>query len=270
MAEPTTYPIPTAKRLVLSLLSAPDLDQITVRQCTAWCELFAIEPAAMRVALGRLVKGGLLTTVRRGVYVIGPEGRALSETARSWVTAEERIGPWDGRWLLIHTAHLGRRDKTVLRNRERALNLEGFAALECGLWCRPANYLEPPDATRNRLVSLGLEPEAVLLRADHVSTSNPLDTELWPRDRLEARYASLTDAMNNSMQTLATRSDEEAARETFLIGESVIRQINSDPLLPDEMIDARARGLMHATMMTYDALGRGAWERFQRKSQAQA
>ena len=264
MSEQSTYPNPTAKRLVLSLLSAPDLDQITVRQCTAWCELFAIEPAAMRVALGRLVKEGLLETRRRGVYVIGPNGQALSDTARSWVTAEARVGPWDGCWLVVHTAHLGRRHKTILRNRERALKLEGFAVLDCGLWCRPANYREPPAATGERLVGLGLESSAVLLRADRMLPSDDLDFDLWPRAALEDRYRRLTDAMSRSMASLDALSLEAAARETFLIGESVIRQINSDPLLPDEMIDGRARGQMHATMVAYDALGRGVWERFQR------
>lgn len=254
---------PTAKRLVLSLLSAPDLDQISVRQFTAWGMLFGIEAAAMRVALGRLVKADLLAIVRRGVYAIGPRGEMLSETARSWIAAETRVGAWDGRWLLVHTAHLGRRDKTVLRNRERALKLEGFACLEGALWCRPANYREPPAVTRERLQELGLESGAMLLRADRVLGDDALDLELWPRRELEDRYRYLTRSMEQSMKKLPCMDDAEAARETFLIGEAVIRQINADPLLPEEMIDTRARRRMHDTMVTYDALGRGAWERFQ-------
>jgi phenylacetic acid degradation operon negative regulatory protein len=187
----------------------------------------------------------------------------LSETARRWVSAEQRIGPWDGRWLVVHTAHLGRRDKRALSARERALTLVGFAALYPGFWCRPANYRETPAETRSRLLQLGLESEAILLRGDSLlGESKPLE-ELWPRDNLELRYATLSKAMQDSMHGSAARDSNLLARETFLLGEAVIRQINSDPLLPDSMIDVQARRKMHETMVAYDAFGRGAWARFQ-------
>ncbi len=254
---------PSAKRLILSLLSAPDLDEISARQCARWGALFSIEAAAMRVAVGRMVKEDLLTTVRRGVYSIGPRGRPLSDKARSWVAAEARVGPWDGRWLLVYTGHLGRRNKTTLRNRERALRLEGFAPLEQGIWCRPANYREPAAATRDRLLTLGLDVSAAVMRADRLLGFSASPESLWPRSDLEKSYARLTSAMQQSMRHLGSLSDEAAARETFVIGEAVIRQVNSDPLLPEEMIDADARRHMHATMVTYDGVGRGAWARFQ-------
>jgi phenylacetic acid degradation operon negative regulatory protein len=262
MSKQMSYASPTPKRLVLSLLSSPDLREISAREYAQWGKLFDIDPTAMRVALGRLVKGGFLQSVARGRYVIGARGKVLSETARRWVSAEQRIGPWDGRWLVVHTAHLGRRDKTALSTRERALALVGFAALYPGLWCRPANYLETPAQTRSRLVELGLESEAILLRGETLlSESLPLE-ELWPRNDLESRYRTLTTAMQESMQRGAGKDSDALARETFLLGEAVIRQVNADPLLPDSMIDVHARRKMHKTMVAYDAFGRGAWTRF--------
>jgi phenylacetic acid degradation operon negative regulatory protein len=254
---------PTPKRLLLSLLSAPSLEQISARQCTQWGALFAIEAAAMRVALGRMVRAGFLETAARGVYRIGPQGRVLSRAARQWVIAEERIGPWDGRWLVVHVAHLGRRDRTALRARERALRLVGFATGPSGLWLRPGNFRESPEQTRERLCELGLDETAVLLRADRVLRAEELEAVRWPTRELARRYALHTDCMQASMQRLPSLDVAQAARESFLVGEAVIRQINSDPLLPDAMVDASGRRQMHATMLAYDAVGRRAWERFQ-------
>jgi phenylacetic acid degradation operon negative regulatory protein len=239
------------------------MDTISARRCVHWGRLFAIDPGAMRVALGRLVKSGLLRSVRRGQYAIGQRGLVLSQKARSWIFAEQRIGPWDGRWLLVHSAHLGRRDKRALRAGEQSLMLEGFAMLHPGLWCRPANYREAPSATRARLQALGLDCKAVLSRADCLLSSSAAPEELWPQIQLETQYRKFTCEMQASMRRAGKGALDAMARETFLLGEAVIRQINSDPLLPESMIDYKARRKMHETMVAYDALGREVWTRFQ-------
>ncbi|WP_439101348.1 PaaX [Congregibacter sp.] len=267
MFDPAEYTWPTPKRLVLSLLSSPDLEEMGARECMQWAMLFDIDPTAMRVALGRLVKSGFLKSVARGRYAIGDRGRVLSKTARRWVSAEQRVGPWNGRWLMVHTAHLGRRDQAAVKLREKALRLEGFAQLRMGLWCRPANYLEAPAETRERLGELGLEEDAIILRADALLSDTVELAELWPRRALEKRYKTLTQAMLDSMARGGPNETEQSrhalARETFLLGEAVIRQVNSDPLLPDAMVDVAARRKMHKTMVAYDAFGRDAWARFQ-------
>ena len=58
---------PTAKRLVLSLLSAPALQQVGIGLLVKWGELFAIDAATMRVTVGRLVRQRLLSSPQRGV-----------------------------------------------------------------------------------------------------------------------------------------------------------------------------------------------------------
>ena len=57
---------PTPKRLILSLLSAPSMETVEVGHLVQWGLLFGIEPAATRVAVGRLSKQGLITAVARG------------------------------------------------------------------------------------------------------------------------------------------------------------------------------------------------------------
>lgn len=252
---------PTAKRLLLSLLSAPELREMSAQQAIRWGNLFDIDAAAIRVTLGRMLRLDLLESPRRGSYAIGPAGSTLAETARRWTSAEARIKNWDGAWLLVHTAHLGRTDKPALRARERALTLDGFALVERGLWCRPANYREATSATLARMRALGLEEGALLLEGT-TTPADRLSAKLWPREALEAGYRRFAEAMAASRQRMPDLDDNAAAKETFLLGEAVIRQINSDPLLPDELIDANARRTMHSSMVSYDQLGREVWERF--------
>ena len=264
MVETLQITKPTPKRLILSLLSARSIDRIEIGRLIKWGQLFDIDAAATRVALGRLVKQGFIQSISRGFYSIGPKGKLISETARNWVRAETRIGPWDGAWIAVHTSHLGRTNKTALRARERAFRLNGFAELVTGLWCRPGNYLEPASQTREQLVSLGLEEAAVVMPVTGMlGVSEQELFQLWPKDQLEAEYATYLRIMRDSSARLAQLSPEDAARETFLVGEAVIRQINADPLLPDEMIDGDARREMILQMKRYDELGEDSWRVFQ-------
>ena len=53
-----------------------------------------------------------------------------------------------------------------------------------------------------------------------------------------------------------------AAKETFLVGQSVIRAINYDPLLPKELgPDHRFRDMV-MMMRTYNKVGIACWLRF--------
>ncbi len=257
----------TPKRLILSLLSVPSMAEVRVGHLIDWGRLFGFDPAAIRVAVGRLVRQGLIRSVARGSYSIGPEGRLIAETASRWARAEAQVGPWSGEWIIVHTSHLGRTNKSALRARERSFRLTGFGEWVTGLWCRPANYREPLDRTRDRLVSLGLEPDAVVLCAVDIPGSGPGDRDrLWPREQLEAGYRSAIGTLRHSARRLHTLDQRDAARESFLVGEAVIRQINADPLLPDRMIDTKLRRQMIGEMVQYNRLGRSVWGEFYRRS----
>jgi phenylacetic acid degradation operon negative regulatory protein len=260
---------PTAKRLILSLLSAPSLPEVSIALLQRWGELFDIDAATMRVTVSRLARQGLLGNARRGSYRMGPAGRALAETASGWRDAEARTRAWDGQWLFAHVAHLGRVNRSALRARERAFRLGGFAEFAAGLWCRPANLQESTLDTRERLIALGLEQDAILARVcDLPGLQDRQLFSLWPRRQIERDYRKHLRAMQSSCQRLERLSQQAAARETLLVGEAVIRQINADPLLPDTMIDARLRSDMIARMIDYDALGRGVWAQFIASSEA--
>ncbi len=254
---------PSSNRLLLSLFSQPNLKHMSVKQLIAWGELFAHEPATIRVAAGRLVKQGFLLAQQRGHYTIGATDQSINQLAATWRHSLDRVDQWNGGWLSVYTAHLGRTCKQSIRERERAFRLTGFKPLEKNLWCRPDNLKETADATFTRLVEIGLEKNAILMKVDHFNhdlTANP--KSLWSPKELNKTYVILVSLMERSAQRLSVFDVKQATRESFLIGEHVIRQINQDPLLPKEMVDTSARQALLSTMIEYDRICHPIWHEF--------
>jgi phenylacetic acid degradation operon negative regulatory protein len=165
--------------------------------------------------------------------------------------------------MVVHTSHLGRADKTALRARERAFRLYGFAEFVSGLWCRPDNLAQAPELTRHALIAMGLEPAAVMMQVEALPGVESEDLyTLWPREQLEAGYREYIAAMAASGKRVLEMNNDDAARETFLVGEAVIRRINADPLLPQQMVDTRSRRKLIEQMIGYNELGRAVWGEF--------
>jgi phenylacetic acid degradation operon negative regulatory protein len=259
---------PTAKRLILSLLSQPNMSTLSLRQLAAWGELLGQKPAAIRVTAGRLVKEDLLETAHRGVYRIGPAGLVLKNKASEWRVALDQIRDWNGGWLCVHTAHLGKANRRNVRNRARAFRLFGFKELVDGVWIRPDNLAQTPAQMYAELCQLGLEPDAVLLRSDvieHRRAHAPLN--LWAGDALNAGYDKGVELLERSEQRLKGQHLRSVTRETFLIGEHVIRQINADPLLPTDCIDASKRTDLVQAMKQYSVFCHSQWAAFLAQSE---
>ena len=259
---------PTAKRLILSLLSQPNMATLNLRQLVAWGELLGQKPAAIRVTAGRLVKEDLLETVHRGVYRIGPAGLVLKSKASEWMTALDQIRDWKGAWLCVHTAHIGKANRRNLRARERAFRLFGFKELVDGVWIRPDNLAHTATEMYAALCQLGLEPEAVLLRSDVIEYAGRRDPlSLWDGAALNAGYDKGTELLQRSQKELKQQDLRSVTRETFLIGEHVIRQINADPLLPTDCVDASKRANLVQAMKKYSSFCHSHWTEFLEQSE---
>ena len=256
-------PAPTTKQIILALLSISHDDVRPIARLVAAASLFGIAEATVRVTVGRLVKEGTLEAVDRGEYRIGEKGRQFRDVIRGWSTLERQVEPWDGTWLLVHTAHLGRVERKRLKARERALRLRGFAPFEQGLWVRPSNLCLELDVLRRQLLDLGLEPEAHLFHGEPIGTDERAKLmELWDTHALERRYRELLERMDASQRGLDARSPADAARETLEIGLEVVTALNFDPLLPAEMVDTRLRAAVGQAMVAYNVAGMNCWARF--------
>lgn len=248
---------------MLDLLSTLPRGAMPVRALIAAGDLFAISENSVRVTLARLLSDGLIARDERGAYRLGPRAEAVSRRVASWRDLAARMQPWNGGWLGVHTAGLGRGDRTRLRRRTRALDWLGFRELRPGLAVRPDNLAGGVDEVRSQLRALGLEPEAPVFFVGSLDGATDAEARhLWPAARLVAGYRSARLALERSERRLAALPESRAMVESFQLGGHGIRQLALDPLLPDALLPGRERELLLETMRRYDRAGRACWSRF--------
>lgn len=253
----------SARSLILSLISSIDSDRQSIAGLINAGALYGIEAATIRVAATRLLKDELLESPERGVYVPGPKARALTRRVQEWRDGASKAVDWNGDWLVALTHHLGRRDRKQLKTRERALALSGYREAEAGLWVRPANLARPLETHHHDVIALGADSALSILRVSQIASFEMQDwPRLWSPQELEASYTAAIDAMSTSLKRLKTLAPADAARESLLIGQAVIRAINFDPLLPPELGNQSLFRQMVSAMNTYNKAGQAAWRAY--------
>lgn len=249
-----------ARHLILDVMLATEQHALSAREAILACRIFDISENSVRVALVRLSAEGLIEGAGRGSYRLAPAAMDLAGDVATWRQAEQRLRPWDGDWLVVFSAALGRSDRTALSRRERALQMLGFRELEKGLHVRPNNIEADIGAVRQRLHTLGLEADATVFTArDWSAEREQAIRQLWDGKALNQQYRQLREQLLAWMQRAGDLEPEVAARECFLLGGKAIRQVVFDPLLPEPLVDAQARQAFVQTVREYDQLGHGIW-----------
>jgi phenylacetic acid degradation operon negative regulatory protein len=247
----------TPKSLVLDLLRVAEPNAIPVRAFVAIGELFGLTGNAIRVAITRLVVGGLIEADDPGSYRLAPGASPLTTHVEGWRLGERRVRDWDFSWLAVRLERGG--DRTERKRSLRALALLGFREDE-GLWLRPDNLADDISGVRQRLRALGLDGDArscVMSEPD-----DKLDKRwrsLWRARELERGYTHAIQRIQHSNERVSKLDPGAAAVETFLVGGAGIRILATDPLLPKELVNTSARKKLGEAMLHYDAIGRRVW-----------
>ncbi|HSW11739.1 MAG TPA: PaaX family transcriptional regulator C-terminal domain-containing protein [Solimonas sp.] len=251
---------PKPRHLILDLLLATGDEPLSAREAIAACALFGISANSVRVALVRLSAEGLIEASERGSYQLSDKAHELADEVATWRTAEQRVRPWQGGWIAVHCAALGRSDRVALRRRTRALAMLGFRELETGLYLRPDNIENGVDDVRRRLHRLGLEREAAVFVANGFDAAREAQLRrLWDGKALNASYRKLHTQLEAWLARSAQLEPQAAARESFLLGGQAIRQVVYDPLLPEPLVDVEARHAFVEAVRRFDAAGKLIW-----------
>lgn len=249
------------RNLILKLLQAADGEALSAREAVASAALLGIRGNAVRVALVRLAAAGLVKAAGRGSYRLGPKATAFAAEVAAWRTAEQRVREWDGGWIAVHTAGLGRSDRVALRARDRAFRLLGLRELERGLYLRPDNLVGGVAAIRERLHALGLDADAIVFRVtDLDATRERACRALWNGKELDRHYREAREMLESWLARAEKLEPEVAARESFLLGDAAIRSLVYDPLLPAPLVDVAARRAFVDSVLRYDRAGHAIWK----------
>ncbi len=248
------------KILILDLVMVRYPKPCSVRELLQAARLFQISDNSLRVAVTRLVAQHWLKSEGRGLYGAGEQIQAMSQEIRSWRYAQDRIRAWTGHFLFAFLPERPKYDRTEIRHRARALGMMGFQDVASDIHVRPDNLRASLEEVRQRLVTLGMTADHVLVSAEHIAgLDEKYIKNLWPIKQLDQQYLEMTVRMRSWMQSARHMQTEHAARESFLLGREVIRQINRDPWLPEDWIDASSRQTYFETAIEFDRYGWTFW-----------
>lgn len=275
---------PTARSLILDLLSTLRTGSMSVRALVEAGALLGIEENNIRVSLARLYASGRVERDERGRYRLGQAVAAMSQRLRSWRDLDTRAGTWEGDWVAVHRAKLGR--GPARRRCEKAFALLGFRELEPGLVIRPNNLKGGVAAVREQLIALALGPASeanassgsgreaggsavgpgLLGRIFVISEFDPTsDLEargLWDASALAEEAREETRALRASIERFSALPEDRTMTETFLVGGRVLRFLTRHPLLPAEILAPEPLTDLLEQMRDYDRRGRDAWAAF--------
>ena len=255
----------TARELVIDFLSNRYPREMSVQEIAGVGIALGFSEQSLRMALTRLVEQSVAANPGRGRYRLSPSGEAMRDEVRKWRHLDEVAKPWSGAWIAVFDAVIPRSDRAALRRHERAMRLRGFRELQSGLWIRPANLRDSVAELREHLRALGLHPSALVVALQDLDDdARARATSLWDTAAMLATYRALAEELIASKGKLERLPLDTAAAESMVLGRDVIRHINLDPVLPEELMPQRALTNLIRVMSDYDQNARQIWRRFMR------
>jgi phenylacetic acid degradation operon negative regulatory protein len=218
---------PFAARSVLaSALLGMDPPELPVAQLIRLTGLFGISGNRARVALSRMVASGEATTDGAGRYRLA--GHLRDRQARQSASRSGATGTYSGQWWMAVVTTAGS-TADVRVARRRALAYARLAELREGVWMRPDN--------------LPVQLPAGLVAQVEVMAARPEDPDrlvgaLWDLHGWADRAHELREAM-----ATLTPDRAEALAPGFKLSAAVLRHLQADPLLPDELLPEGWPGL---------------------------
>ncbi|HEX6591360.1 MAG TPA: PaaX family transcriptional regulator C-terminal domain-containing protein [Moraxellaceae bacterium] len=251
---------PNPRHLILKFLLGAEGEAMSAREAVAACGLFGIRENSVRVALVRLAAAGMIEAAGRGAYRLGANATGLAEDVSTWRAAESRVRDWSGAWIAVYCGALSRSNRAALSRRDRALDMLGFREIDHECFVRPDNLVGGVAAVRERLYKLGLDSAAAVFLATEFDAAREARVrELWDGAALTRSYRQTREQLERWLAQEGELERDVAARESFLMGSTAIRQLVFDPLLPDPLVDTAERRAFVDTVLRYDTRGHQIW-----------
>jgi phenylacetic acid degradation operon negative regulatory protein len=221
---------------------------LPVSQLVRLSSLFGISANRTRVALTRMVAAGEATSDGSGTYRLS--GHLRQRQARQAASRAGITTPYGGRWWLAVVTTAG--STADLRTaRRRALSFARLAELREGVWMRPENLaVILPEEVRPDVEVMLSEPQ----EPQHLAS------RLWDLLAWSDQARRLLDAL-----AALTPDSPDALGPGFELSASVLRHLQADPLLPDELLPARWPGpQLRQSYDRWDALYRATLREWSR------
>ena len=226
--EPRSYGPPlTARSVVASVLLGTEPPVMAARGLVRAGELFGISEGTVRTALSRMSAAGELERTPEGRYRL--VGHLAERQQRQLASRRAEVSPWNGNWELWLVVARSRpaEQRAALRRAAQRLRL---AEAREGVWLRPDNL---PRGARSETDRRVVESQAMRMVVQP-DDDDRLVTELWDLEGWNSTAHSLRRGMHDLTDRLI-EDDTTALQPGFVLAAAVLRHLNADPLLPDEL-----------------------------------
>ncbi|MGO8873935.1 MAG: PaaX family transcriptional regulator C-terminal domain-containing protein [Acidimicrobiales bacterium] len=210
----------TARSVLASALLGEDPPELPVAHLVHLAGLFGINENRARVALSRMASTGEATTDGNGRYRLA--GHLLDRRGRQADSLRGDTRAWAGGWFLVVVAPGGRSAEERAARRHR-LALARLAEQREGVWLRPANVDLRPDPAE--------DPDVSCYTAVPAGDPVALAASLWDLDGWSRRATELVAGLDG----LPPTGPPDLA-PGFELSAAVVRHLQADPLLPDELL----------------------------------
>ncbi|GFG77299.1 hypothetical protein MPRG_05750 [Mycobacterium paragordonae] len=205
----------TARSVVLSVLLGAHPACATASELVRLTTDFGIREATIRVALTRMVSAGDLIRSADGYRL---SDRLLARQRRQDEAMRPRTRAWRGQWHVVVVTSVGTdpRTRAALRN---TMYDKRFGELREGVWMRPDNLdldLAPDVASRVRVLRARDDAPAALAG------------QLW----------NLTEWAEAGRELLRQIGRATDVPGRFVVAAAIVRHLNTDPILPAELLPA--------------------------------
>jgi phenylacetic acid degradation operon negative regulatory protein len=209
----------TARSVLASALLGMDPPELPVAQLVRLTGLFGISANRARVALSRMVAAGEATTDGSGTYRLA--GRLRERQARQSASRAGSTVPFSGQWWVAVVVTSGS-SAEVRTARRRALAYARLAELREGVWLRPNNVeVRLPEDLLSDVELMTARPRA----------PDRLAGALWDLPAWSTR----ADRLLHEMAALPPE-EPQALAPGFVLSAAVLRHLQADPLLPEELL----------------------------------
>ena len=209
---------------------------------------------AVRVAVSRMMKQGLLQSERKGnksYYKLTERGVSrVDEAARRIYKLDPH--EWDGKWRVV-MYNIPEEKRQVRDDFRKELQWSGFGNLSNGCWISPNNF----EKEIHLLISkYKIEEYVQLFLSKHIGPQpdDHLVQKCWPLDEIGEKYEEFIDSyskkfiVHQSVIQSGEMSDEECFIERTNLVHVYRKFLFVDPFLPKELLPERWIG-NHAALL---------------------
>jgi phenylacetic acid degradation operon negative regulatory protein len=244
----------TTRSILASTLLGSHPPVLPVRVLVRSAALFGISEGTVRVALTRMVNNGELQTNGDGRYeLIGHLRRRQTRQDQSRTGVSNNS--WNGDWEMGVIDIVEARSAAARADLRAAFKRLRLNELREGVWLRPAN-LDPKRLPDDRLLADESTRWFLAQPTDPKNTAR----RLWELDTWNAIANTLLDQLRVESKALKQASSDGELATAFTLSASVLRHLQADPLLPNNLLPKTWLGAkLRENFETFDVVFQQCW-----------